>query len=149
METIINKFIDKTRKTIHNTNTYMTKLQIIEETAAFYGEDTTRRATYKNEYGNTQCSYLMEDGRKCAFGRVLENPEILKDQTCSVWGIYKKVCGSFDIKFLPQYNKYSQDMDFWDSIQSFHDNDIYWDKKGLTKLGKSELKHLKERYSHE
>jgi hypothetical protein len=47
----------------------MTKLELLEDTLNFYGEDPSRRAV-NNSQG--YCEYLTKDGRQCAVGRLLD-----------------------------------------------------------------------------
>lgn len=118
-----------------------TKLEIIQETADFYSADTTRRATYKTSIG-TKCNYLTMDGKMCAAGRCMVNPEIFaKDNHPINLFDYNDVYAALK----PKYRQ--QDIDFWKSLQSFHDTNNYWDDKGLTAAGNAALNALKTAFA--
>lgn len=117
-----------------------TKLEIINETAAYYSEDPSRRAI-----SNGNCVYFDPDtGNMCAVGRCLNKPSDFKNnkgRSCSLinsegYGIFKE-----DYKIM--------DSIFWHSLQNFHDSKRNWDEKGLTPFGKQHLEFLRHTYANE
>lgn len=60
-----------------------TKLEIIEETAAYYCEDPSRRAYNRvNMFAfEPTCQYITLDGRRCAVGRYLLNPREIENKS--------------------------------------------------------------------
>lgn len=115
------------------------KLEIIEEIAAYYSEDTSRRG--QREDG--MCEYFTKDGKMCAVGYCLKNPQEaagLEGGIGGVWGQEIKAD-----KFKEEYQ--IDDEDFWDSLQLFHDSKENWDLKGLTEKGQSMLNLLKSSYA--
>lgn len=122
----------------------MTKIEIIDETVKFYGEDFKRRAV---EDGS--CLYTTADGRNCAVGRCL-------------LGKYKKVSmpwnkglspinvadciGMEDMDSLLLKKYRGHDTEFWGEIQSFHDDSRNWSEKGLTSQGQVVELRLKEHF---
>ena len=95
-----------------------TKEEILKETIDFYLTDPKRRATCSNG----TCSYLTDDGRKCAVGRCLK-PGGLADlrldcgeENPSVFSFAKHP----DNYLLPQYCGYS--IYFWSKLQRLHDS---------------------------
>lgn len=104
-----------------------TKLEIINETVAFYSEDVKRRAV--NEGGS--CEYRTEDGRKCAVGRVLlprHYQVSLEGETAS-----DILRGRGDSILFLEYRGHSHG--FWDALQHFHDRHQHWNRAGLTLEG--------------
>jgi len=112
-----------------------TKLEIIEETATYYSEDTSRRAST-----NGMCEYLTLDGRMCAVGRCLIDPGAV------VGGGAEAILGENGADKLLKEEYRGHDVNFWVYLQLFHDGN-YWDENGLTEKGKEFLQMLKEKYS--
>jgi hypothetical protein len=125
-----------------------TKLQIIEETAAFYMEDPNRRAkkalpgTGAGEY----CVYVTEDGRRCAVGRYLLFPERCP-QGSIVDILNSDNSGIKQTDFIE--NARGHEWDFWYDLQQFHDGISYWDKQGITIAGKEYLNRLKQKHAND
>ena len=116
----------------------MTKLEILEETVAYYSEDISRRGY--NEFEN-MCEYLTPDCKMCAVGRCLENPGELPNggiNSSRLWTI---------AKFKPEYD--GHDPYFWGALQSLHDDLRYWDENGLTSLGEEKVNKLREEFSRD
>ena len=125
-----------------------TKKEIILETAAFYGEDPSRRAVVK-QYGRAKCRYLTEDGRKCAVGKCLiEGKKMLyvgvvdAQEAMSaelVDGQVHDIANLEDV-LMPEYR--GHDICFWERLQEFHDCDVHFTDTGLSELGERGLEFL-------
>lgn len=104
-----------------------TKVEIINETVAFYSEDVKRRAV--NEDGI--CEYKTKDGRKCAVGRVLLAKAFRADiEGCNALEILERY-GDDILK-----KKYrGHEPQFWNKLQRIHDWEGHWNDDGLTHLG--------------
>jgi hypothetical protein len=113
-----------------------TKLEIIDETVKFYSKNTERRAKK-----NGLCSYLNEDGNKCAVGRCAKNPGELSN------GPFNEVIEDLTDEeiFLPRYR--GHDKEFWNDLQSLHDSDGYWDYNSLSKCGERRVGNLKNKWA--
>ena len=94
-----------------------TKEEILKETIDFYLTDPKRRASLPSR----ACSYLTDDGRKCAVGRCLK-PGGLADLRLDCDEENPSV-GNFakhpDNYLLPQYCGHSEQ--FWFKLQLLHD----------------------------
>ena len=131
-----------------------TKKEIILETAAFYGEDPSRRAVIKED-GRAKCRYLTEDGRKCAVGKCLiEGKKMLyvgvvdPQEAMSaelVDGQVHDIANLEDV-LMPEYR--GHDTYFWSGLQEFHDSDFHFTDTGLSELGERYLKILLEQYAN-
>lgn len=128
-----------------------TKKEIILETAAFYGEDPSRRAVIKED-GRAKCRYLTEDGRKCAVGKCLiEGEKILSVGIVGamsaelVDGQVHDIANLEDI-LMPEYR--GHDTDFWARLQEFHDCDVHFTDTGLSEDGEHKLEFLLEQYAN-
>ncbi len=122
--------------------TIKTKTQIINETAKFYGKDTSQRASDGNH-----CLYLMSDGRKCAVGRCMVKP--IKTFMGTVKDIHDTQ-GWRQVKFSNkllklQYRGHS--VNFWMDLQKFHDDEHNWFAKGLSQEGKKYKQKLLTKWS--
>jgi hypothetical protein len=117
-----------------------TKIEIIEEAANYY--NSTKRSV--NVFG--ECVYIGLSGKRCAFSRCCN-----EDSNGYLESVDKKVdkftykgVGSledFDSLLKDEYRGHS--IEFWESIQMFHDSSCNWDKNGLTEYGNQELERLK------
>lgn len=125
----------------------MTKLEIIDETVAFYSENVDRRAM-----DDIRCAYFdTNTSNKCAVGRCLIDPEkvermLRKDLPTDVFNLYKSGI-IVEESFQDKYKGHS--IVFWNELQKLHDIDDYWQKGGLTKIGKEYVNELKEMYKNE
>jgi hypothetical protein len=135
-----------------------TKLEIIDETVAYYSEDPWKKRAFHGT-----CMYITEDGKMCAVGRVLLEPETMPTNgnldtlLCKLsWA------GRFPRTLPGDRNNYMEgnledDMvkeeyaghskKFWQDMQNLHDRDGYWDKEGITEMGEKYVKSLKEKYA--
>jgi hypothetical protein len=114
-----------------------TKLEIINETAAYYMEDPSRRAVTSDD----TCKYLTGDGRMCAVGRCFTKKG--RDK-------YGNIMGSYNYsmhKFMRAEYAHIDDEDFWLELQRFHDGEYYWNDKGITLDGIRCLNGLRVQYT--
>ena len=116
-----------------------TKIEIIDEIIAHYSEDTSRRATE----GST-CKYFTEDGRKCAVGYCMENPEKFKDFEGTAGALDDKVKG-LDNVLKQEYRGHGSR--FWNSLQELHDAGLLWGENELKEKGKEFVRQLKLKYN--
>ena len=104
-----------------------TKLEIINETVAFYSEDVKRRAV--DAFG--LCDYRTVDNRKCAVGRVLLAKAFKEDldghDALDIFNVYG------DSLFKNSYRGHAPT--FWNDLQFLHDRQEYWGAEGLTAAG--------------
>ena len=108
-----------------------TKVEIIEETAAFYNLNN-RAVKHSSGYG-TSCVYLdAETGNKCAVGRCLNPDADVSEYNSGVGAKALFEALGFDI-LKEEYR--IVDSKFWMALQSFHDNRSHWDENGLTQEG--------------
>jgi len=138
-----------------------TKLEIIQETVKFYGDDPSRRAVIQSSEtaSGYACVYFdPKTGNKCAFGRcanldaqIFATAPFLRTvplREKADW-VRALVDGSKGAEYankelnkilLPEYR--GHDLEFWSAIQYFHDCDEHFTKTGLSELGKLELENL-------
>jgi hypothetical protein len=119
-----------------------TKLEILEETVAYYSENTTRRSVFINDAGDEFCRYVHE-GKYCAVGRcftdeVKADPDAFFVEGVSAHRLIVDV-GERTL-FKPEYRGHN--IAFWERLQSLHDGDVFWDENGLTALGRDQYELL-------
>lgn len=118
------------------------KIEIIDETVAYYSENPEERRAFNNSRG---CDYLSPTGRMCAVGRCLESPQEFME------GGYKdkfvRAIGSeiLDLNLKEEYR--GHEIQFWAKLQSLHDSEKYWNSTGLSVDGENYIKQLKQLYS--
>lgn len=115
----------------------MTKLEIIEDTVAFYSSDVSRRSIKNNT-----CMYKGPEGRECAFQRVVVNDLSKYDESAFTFSA-SVLLACYNVTFKEQYKGHEKDYDFWNYIQQLHDNWAHWDKNGLTVEGLKFIEKLK------
>ena len=122
-----------------------TKLEIIEETAAFYNSKN-------RSVGGGICRYLGDGGKRCAFSRCCVQSEEVnhflteQEEKCASSLFY--FADKKDLSILkPEYTGHSSY--FWDKLQSLHDDSSSWDENGLTSLGEVKKLDLIQTFSHE
>lgn len=130
----------------------MTKREIILETAEYY-KTHNRGFTILNS-GEKLYAYLGNQGDMCAVGRCLINPEKIQTLNFNIddnlTGDIKEVASMVNIEdeLKPEYRGHS--IDFWHSLQKFHDNPCNWEKEEfgnrLTDLGSDMLNTLLGKY---
>lgn len=116
-----------------------TKIEIIDETAAFYNLGNRSISGIYNK-----CMYNDGNGHQCAFARLVENPEKLKDyEGESVLTVLRAVEKNIII-IKEEYSGYQPA--FYHDLQKLHDDPNYWTEKGLSKEGEIFVKNLKKLY---
>lgn len=123
----------------------MTRSQIIEETAAFY--NTSNRGMI-----SSVCVYNNNLGDKCAVGRCMNEFGLLKfgDFRGNVSAVKaecmeKRYGDGLDCILKEDYQNHP--VEFWSSLQSFHDYNRNWDEYGLTKVGLAAKERLLEKWA--
>jgi len=119
-----------------------TKRQIILETAKKY--TSKNRSIFKTLlYTNGEsCAYIQGEN-KCAVGRCLKPSSVLFSEKFNVGEGVTSLLSNYivlDKELKPSYRGHS--IDFWDSLQRFHDWKENWNKNGLTARGKKVLNRL-------
>lgn len=119
-----------------------TKLEIFEETVAYYTEDVSRIARDANDL----CCYETEDGRHCAVGRcMIPDSELhipngsMRKAKCSVDHIQ-----NLQETLRPEYRGHGSR--FWLSMQRLHDGREFWTDEGLSEAGHKLVQQLRKRY---
>lgn len=112
-----------------------TKAQIIDETAEYYSTPG-RRSVRINEGGARQCLYMGPDGKRCAFARVIANPQDMTEFDAA-----SAVMSHCSPIFLDGYSGHSGF--FWNDIQQLHDLKEHWSEDGpLTATGEAFVAEL-------
>lgn len=113
----------------------MTRNQIIQETADFYAVNPAERRSVSEN--NETCLYKGSNGKECAFQRCVETDlSIYEGEGASI------IISTASIIFKPEYKEFEKDEQFWQSLQSFHDNGCNWTSDGLSVAGENQLTHL-------
>jgi len=120
---------------------YITPLELIEETVAYYSEDTSRRGV--NAGGD--CEYKTGRGQMCAVGRCL-----MKKTDVGPFNVSLGVVDLFSdyggaTLFQVKYRKIEPNL--WVDLQLFHDRPLNWDEQGLTKRGEGVLADIKRNHT--
>lgn len=109
----------------------LNKIEIIEETAAFYHSENRGL----NEDG--RYLYITGDGKMCAVGRCA-----LKKQVKTI-----RFLEDFTKNKNFQKQKYKGHCHhFWRNLQEFHDDSRNWNEKGLTCLGEAKKLELIQKW---
>lgn len=118
-----------------------TKLEIIEETAAFYNSENR---AYDEQ--DATCYYQTADGKQCAVGRCMMEPSKYAWNTSQGGaGAESLLETNGDDILKPEYR--GHDTGFWQDVQRLHDYIDNWDKNGLTEDGKKHKESLIRKYS--
>lgn len=123
----------------------MNKVEIINDTVNYYSADPSQRAVIYYAAGGSTCEYATHDGKRCAVGRYLLNPK------CMPIGDIETLVESGDVSdldILLQENVRSHSSEFWNDLQSFHDENDNWNENGLTSIGREIYKLLLIRYGN-
>lgn len=102
------------------------RLDLLNDTVEYYSIPGRRAVT------RTGCSYLTEDGRMCAIGRISKVARESGD-IGFVTVIFEKL--EDDIKELG--------LEFLFRLQALHDNDVNWKEDGITDRGREEVLEIK------
>jgi hypothetical protein len=119
----------------------LTKVEIIEETAAFY--NSNNRAI-----DNESCMYITSDGKKCALGRCLteESLQLVHSKFEGMSALKIAESHDLDTLLLPQYRgKYGSV--FWRDLQFLHDTAKYWNDEDINGYGIEFKETLLRRYN--
>ena len=121
-------------------------IAIVNETVAYYGGNPNRRAYIQSDSG-VSCVYHADawagkPERMCAVGRCLIDPAGLqrKYSSMSVQQLENELGWEFDPSFKPEYR--GLPVDFWDHLQTWHDNENNFHAEGLTARGQEEADRL-------
>lgn len=121
----------------------MTKIEIIEDTVAYYSVDPDGRRAIKDLSLSGGCFYYKEiDGvvKMCALGRFMKNPEDF-----STSGAYaEQLLNAFPDCLREQ----DHDAIFWRDVQKIHDNNLNWIPTGLSEIGIEFVEELKTKYKN-
>lgn len=98
----------------------LTKRQIVDETVEYYKADPLRLAKGPPpgvEIGGSfvGCNYITDDGRKCAVGRCMIDPQEWPSTVTEQW----KTPEELDKELEERYRGHS--LAFWKSVQALHD----------------------------
>jgi len=117
-----------------------TKVEIIEETAAFY--NLNNRAID----ADNDCVYFDKYSQnRCAVGRCL-NPHVdIGDYNSGYSADALLLKFGYNI-LKPEYQ--ITNPHFWLNLQMFHDNSLFWNEKGLTEEGLKRKNELIKQYSY-
>lgn len=120
----------------------MTKLEIIEDTIKYYGENPLERRAVAPDDGT--CFYELGETR-CALGRYMLDAPRWANKMCGVF-VLANNHGFTDEDLIPEARGHS--LTFWADIQSLHDVKRHWDLKsgGLTETGLLYVNSLKKTY---
>lgn len=124
----------------------LSKLDIIEETVAYYSSDVSRRSINISQWEDgserVDCVYHGDNGQRCAFSRCCkEEIDLSTYEGTSAINVLERL-GNDVLKEDYQIS----DMSFWRDLQMLHDRDCNWDDNGLTEKGNAYVEELKEKY---
>lgn len=130
-----------------------TRLEILEETVAYYTEDVSRRS--RDARG--LCRYETVDGKHCAVGRCMI-PGSMLDVSVQTRARYKAkysmLTAGSSVSFItnlqavlrPEYRGHGSP--FWRCLQRLHDLSKLWTDDGLSELGHKRVQQLRRRYQN-
>lgn len=122
-----------------------TKLEIVEETAAAYS-NPSNRALREETVDAPVYAYKTEDGRMCAVGRCMLEPEKFIGSVMNFHLKEGKWSINFDDSFLKEEYR-GHNLVFWRDLQAFHDAPEYFDSDKISPQGESYLNKLREFYA--
>lgn len=122
------------------------KLEIIEEIAAYYSEDINRRGYDEERH---ECLYYINDNKMCAVGYCLKNPEKFKalEGTVDTFLEDRKIKHTDFKKEYQLQGTLASKTKFWRDLQDFHDVNGNWSYEGITEQGKKSLEYLRKTYA--
>lgn len=116
----------------------LTKSQIIDETELAYMDPNNRAVV------GDSCRYFFH-GKMCAVGRCLIDPEkISKEINGTAYSLNNRIAGGLDEVLKEEYRGHS--VEFWYSLQCFHDSGCNFTVDSISDLGKEYLSYLREMY---
>jgi hypothetical protein len=84
------------------------------------------------------CEYLSKTGLKCAVGRCMNEETLVRKDIKGLCVTYLgDDDGNIDHIFQDQYKGCS--LEFWDYLQTVHDNHYNWTENGLSDMGKKKV----------
>jgi hypothetical protein len=107
---------------------------VLDETVEYY--KTHPRALDHDR----NCQYFTE-GKMCAVGRCLHNPEIFGDMNITAHDLFVEQGMSI---LRPEYRGLSN-TEFWTHLQELHDRHHYWEGNSLTEAGEDFYKYILNR----
>lgn len=118
----------------------MTKIEIIDYVVNHFS--THPRAVMLDK----GCSYLTEDGRRCAHSICLTDEALdnLKDEELDSSAASHIIARYGDI--IHKEEMRGHDYLFWNAVQSLHDFSLNWEDQELSKIGRNNVDLLKEQY---
>jgi hypothetical protein len=118
-----------------------TKREIIQETAEFY--NAKNRAVRSHMGCDMVCVYFdPETGNKCAVGRCLNLPNVSIVDLKGYVDIFTGSIGSRVLEDILMEEYKGHLPQFWDSLQSLHDREDYWNAEGMSEEGKLKYEKL-------
>lgn len=132
----------------------MTELELLDYTKNNFNS-TNRCVASIGDNQRIQCKYspktlnLEGKSKGCAIGCHLteENAVLLDEKLHATASIHYVMLDSECINLLPKWMQ-KMDPNFLQAIQSLHDNKINWDENGVTALGMSEYKKIKQKLTN-
>jgi hypothetical protein len=123
------------------TRTQADAVALLKDTVDFYSRDPESLRAYveKGENGFGECLYRTRDGRCCAVGRHLRNPE--HTQQFFPAKVVSEI-SYLETRLQPQSRGFP--LDFWVAIQVLHDDSNHWTKKGISYKGKRKVDQIRK-----
>lgn len=119
------------------------QLALLNETVAYYSEDTNRRCDTEHICAYDPATVGKEGiSEGCAIGRLL-SPQLKKELDKKYTSISKPSGVPSIFEELPKSVQY-YGKDFLTQLQSLHDQPIYWDHNALSVVGKRVIESFKE-----
>lgn len=131
------------------------EVDVINKVVEHYGSDPKNRRSITGEINNLNqdvCRYNGPNGTMCAVAYFVK-PDMRKDlmEGYSIAAFMRIHGGKRDLSEMLNDNvKHIVDLNFWNEIQSLHDNSKNWDKKNnsLSAHGKYIVGRLLEKYEN-
>jgi hypothetical protein len=121
-----------------------TKLEILDEVVNHYTSDPKQRALLSS----FQCEYVMADGRMCAVGMCLIDPNTMPRVAINDECLLTNNLGSteFSPKTMERFKEEYRinDVKFWGMLQKFHDCKQFWTADQLTEEGLAYIQQIEE-----
>ena len=121
-----------------------TKLEILNEVVDHYTSDPKQRALLSS----FQCEYRMGDGRMCAVGMCLIDPDsmprvAISDESLLTDNLRPK---EFSQKTMDRFKEEYRinDVKFWTMLQKFHDCKDFWTNDDITEEGLAYIQQIEE-----
>jgi hypothetical protein len=90
-----------------------------------------------------RCCYLTDDGKPCAIGRILKEPEKFREYNYSIDVLIDKGYLDPARDFKEEYASLN-DVGLLHSIQYLHDADFNWTKRGISEQGLDKVKYIRQ-----